>query len=290
MPKVDQEPEEVKATEKISGRTKTASQKPKLSRNPIVNLTTSNSIRLCLLNLNSELGHLFQPYINVVSVFASISDSFEICVSQQVTSLGEVFNDEEEEEEEDGSSDFDNEEDTDVNHDNDNELELPLKPLVKDETVRIKLNGLWKPATVLEEVAPRSYKVRTEDGRYLRRNRKDLLKSNEGPIAHFEPNVLKADSSIADSDRSHDILTNSPEVLPSTNVRMPISIDNKPTIPVSNPIPPDKPHYVTKSGRQVKPKALHGIMRRPTSITPPPKRIKRKAPLDDVSLYIHRAR
>ncbi|KAJ8321446.1 hypothetical protein KUTeg_001004 [Tegillarca granosa] len=209
---------------------------------------------------------------------------------QPVTSLGEVFNDEEEEEEEDGSSDFDNEEDTDVNHDNDNELELPLKPLVKDETVRIKLNGLLKPATVLEEVAPRSYKVRTEDGRYLRRNRKDLLKSNEGPIAHFEPNVLKADSSIADSDRSHDILTNSPEVLPSTNVRMPISIDNKPTIPVSNPIPPDKPHYVTKSGRQVKPKALHGIMRRPTSITPPPKRIKRKAPLDDVSLYIHRAR
>lgn len=53
-----------------------------------------------------------------------------------------------------------------------------LVPLAKYDTVRLEDSYNWgKKATVLEEVSPRSYTVRTEDGQILRRNRRSLLKT-----------------------------------------------------------------------------------------------------------------
>uniref|UniRef100_A0A8C6T6T6 Integrase catalytic domain-containing protein n=1 Tax=Neogobius melanostomus TaxID=47308 RepID=A0A8C6T6T6_9GOBI len=58
-----------------------------------------------------------------------------------------------------------------------------LSPLAKDDVVRIQDQNAWsRKATVLQEVGPRSYEVRTEDGNVLRRNRRNLLKTKE----HFQ--------------------------------------------------------------------------------------------------------
>lgn len=55
-----------------------------------------------------------------------------------------------------------------------------LEPLSNNDTVRLEDCSTWtKRATVLEEVNPRSYMVRTEEGQILRRNRRSLLKTKE---------------------------------------------------------------------------------------------------------------
>lgn len=55
-----------------------------------------------------------------------------------------------------------------------------LVPLARHDTVRIQDSNTWtKKATMLEEVSPRSYNVRTEDGQILRRNRRSLLKTQD---------------------------------------------------------------------------------------------------------------
>lgn len=55
-----------------------------------------------------------------------------------------------------------------------------LSPLAKDDVVRIQDQDAWnRKATVLQEVGPRSYEVKTEEGHVLRRNRRSLLKTKE---------------------------------------------------------------------------------------------------------------
>lgn len=55
-----------------------------------------------------------------------------------------------------------------------------LRPLANNDTVRLEDCNTWhRKATVLEEVYPRSYTVKTEDGQILRRNRRSLLKTQE---------------------------------------------------------------------------------------------------------------
>uniref|UniRef100_A0A671MNC0 Integrase catalytic domain-containing protein n=1 Tax=Sinocyclocheilus anshuiensis TaxID=1608454 RepID=A0A671MNC0_9TELE len=55
-----------------------------------------------------------------------------------------------------------------------------LQTLVRDDVVRIKSDENWsKKATVMQEVAPRSYTVKTDDGQIFRRNRRDLLKTGK---------------------------------------------------------------------------------------------------------------
>lgn len=55
-----------------------------------------------------------------------------------------------------------------------------LKVLSKNDIVRVEDTNCWeKKAVVLEEVNPRSYVVRTENGQVLRRNRRSLLKTQE---------------------------------------------------------------------------------------------------------------
>lgn len=55
------------------------------------------------------------------------------------------------------------------------------------DIVRIKDPDAWtRKATVLSEVGPRSYTVRTEDGQVFRRNRKNLLKTQEDTDGHSQ--------------------------------------------------------------------------------------------------------
>ena len=67
-----------------------------------------------------------------------------------------------------------------------------LKPIGSEDTVRVKRekNALWKEkAKVLEQVAPRSFRVLLENGQVLRRNRQDLLKTNETFQSSPEPEI-----------------------------------------------------------------------------------------------------
>ncbi|RXN12172.1 Transposon Ty3-G Gag-Pol poly [Labeo rohita] len=55
-----------------------------------------------------------------------------------------------------------------------------LQPLVRNDVVRIKDDENWsKKATVMQEVAPRSYTVKTNDGQVFRWNRCDLLRTEK---------------------------------------------------------------------------------------------------------------
>lgn len=55
-----------------------------------------------------------------------------------------------------------------------------LEPLQEGNVVRIEGPDLWtRKATVLSEVGPRSFGVKTENGQVLRRNRMSLLKTQD---------------------------------------------------------------------------------------------------------------
>lgn len=56
----------------------------------------------------------------------------------------------------------------------------PLPDLKEGERARVQIQGKWKPVVVMDKaVTPRSYIVKTEEGRLLRRNRKHLMKLPE---------------------------------------------------------------------------------------------------------------
>ncbi|CAK6981306.1 uncharacterized protein K02A2.6-like [Scomber scombrus] len=55
-----------------------------------------------------------------------------------------------------------------------------LEPLQERDVVRIEGPEFWdRKATVLSEVGPRSFVVKTENGQVLRRNRRSLLKTQD---------------------------------------------------------------------------------------------------------------
>ena len=55
-----------------------------------------------------------------------------------------------------------------------------LPPLQKGEKARVRIQGKWEPVVVINDAkTPRSYIVRTESGKILRRNRKHLMKLQE---------------------------------------------------------------------------------------------------------------
>ena len=67
-----------------------------------------------------------------------------------------------------------------------------LKPLHKDDSVRLYQKGKWKPAVVISptENTSRSYRVQTPNGSTLRRNRRHLLQ-NPSP-EHRVPSSRKS--------------------------------------------------------------------------------------------------
>ena len=55
-----------------------------------------------------------------------------------------------------------------------------LPPIQKREKARVQIQGKWEPVVVINDAkTPRSYIVRTESGKILRRNRKHLMKLQE---------------------------------------------------------------------------------------------------------------
>ena len=67
----------------------------------------------------------------------------------------------------------------------------PLPSLTSNDSVRLEdAEGWTTKGTVLQEIAPRSFTVRTEDGQVLRRNRRSLLKT---PPAHVETNNVHSE-------------------------------------------------------------------------------------------------
>uniref|UniRef100_A0A0S7ESR5 Gypsy retrotransposon integrase-like protein 1 n=1 Tax=Poeciliopsis prolifica TaxID=188132 RepID=A0A0S7ESR5_9TELE len=91
-----------------------------------------------------------------------------------------------------------------------------LPPLSYQDPVRIQDDEGWKTkATILQEVAPRSFEVKTEDGQILRRNRRSLLKT---PFEHVdESSEDSKDSQITPTTETHcdmdSIKDNPPPVL-----------------------------------------------------------------------------
>lgn len=69
-----------------------------------------------------------------------------------------------------------------------------LPPLSRNDPVRIESPEGWTTkATVLQEVAPQSYTVRTKEGQIIRRNRRSLLKT-PGTVADQELSNEQAES------------------------------------------------------------------------------------------------
>lgn len=64
-----------------------------------------------------------------------------------------------------------------------------LPPLQEEDTIRVRKNGRWEPArlTNSQPQSPRSYNVETQTGTVLRRNRRHLLRTNEGAIFNRKP-------------------------------------------------------------------------------------------------------
>ncbi len=94
-----------------------------------------------------------------------------------------------------------------------------LEPLSNNDTVRLEDCSTWsKRATVLEQVNPRSYTVRTGDGQILRRNRRSLWKTKEPVLV---------DTSTEDTDCA---------VSPNTSESPPVGDDKKPTEDMHSPV------------------------------------------------------
>uniref|UniRef100_A0A3B5B3G0 Integrase catalytic domain-containing protein n=1 Tax=Stegastes partitus TaxID=144197 RepID=A0A3B5B3G0_9TELE len=84
-----------------------------------------------------------------------------------------------------------------------------LIPLQTHDTVRLEDSNNWtKKATVLEEVSPRSYTVKTEDGQVLRRNRRSLEEDPVCTSASAEP-LPVSDEHSADQTPSTPVLRRS---------------------------------------------------------------------------------
>ncbi|KAI7790353.1 hypothetical protein IRJ41_020250 [Triplophysa rosa] len=86
-----------------------------------------------------------------------------------------------------------------------------LQPLCKQDVVRVQNADTWsRKAVVLEEVNPRSYKVQTENGQVLRRNRRSLLKTKEDTNEHKQIEmeqrddcIFKSESELPTKDNEH---------------------------------------------------------------------------------------
>ena len=113
----------------------------------------------------------------------------------------------------------------------------PLKELDVGDTVRLRREKEWIPAKVVEkDKHPRSYHVTTEQGTTYRRNRRDIVKTNEDPVVVKEH--LNFENEMLDSEK--------PECQ-SEKVQVRISPSR---IPV--------PEYRTRSGRLVKKPIRYG--------------------------------
>ena len=152
-----------------------------------------------------------------------------------------------------------------------------LKPLNQGDTVRVRSGKTWQPALLMspqcDPVQPRSYRIQLPSGRMTRRNRRNLLHTNEGKIYNRnpDPDVDLVEPVIIQHDQEPDMPiqdTQATEIVADQNhINQQLDhVDqaqdpNFPTIPPRNPTfrPTSKfksakkvPEY-TRSGRLSKP-------------------------------------
>ena len=119
-----------------------------------------------------------------------------------------------------------------------------LPPISLNDSVRIQMGKIWKPAIVVKVHNDRSFSVQTEDGGVYRRNRRLLHKSKESfpQISPFDPNVVQFGES------------------PAAELHKPVSLQEPPSSetdqrPISCNLDPgpdlSTPSYTTRSGRIV---------------------------------------
>ena len=130
----------------------------------------------------------------------------------------------------------------------------PLKPLRTGETVRLRRDGIWTPATITRVQNPRSYHVQTSDGREYRRNRRHLLKTREKPLESIEPCL--ALTTPYNHHAGEGEVTNSllPDMNPSATPNSHVTTSNTQPEPESDRnFKCNNSLYTTRSGRVVKP-------------------------------------
>lgn len=110
----------------------------------------------------------------------------------------------------------------------------PLPELNKDAVVRVRGDTWDRKARVLDKVAPRSYRVFTEDSRVLRRNRQHLLATRES----FQRD--EAEDSSTDEDMFQENSWSPSVVQPASTGSSPESTTSTPTLE----------HQPRKSARQ----------------------------------------
>uniref|UniRef100_A0A672S0A1 Integrase catalytic domain-containing protein n=1 Tax=Sinocyclocheilus grahami TaxID=75366 RepID=A0A672S0A1_SINGR len=107
-----------------------------------------------------------------------------------------------------------------------------LEPLSNNDTVRLEDHSTWsKRATVLDEVNPISYTVRTEDGQILRRNRRSLLKTKETVLV----DTSTEDTGCAVSQKTSETLPVLDDKEPAEDMHSPVLRRSKRTVK-----PPDR--------------------------------------------------
>ena len=139
----------------------------------------------------------------------------------------------------------------------------PLIPMSQGDSVRIHWNQSWKPATVTERVADRSYVVQTKDGGEYRRNRRDLRFNEQGPET---PEVIPAHVTPAQEHQEtagQDRMTCTPRKS-VTSQQHPAASPSKDISVAPQPSPSVKTApgtVVTRSGRTVKPTSYPDYVR-----------------------------
>ena len=81
-----------------------------------------------------------------------------------------------------------------------------LPTLEKGDRIRVQMDSHWKPGVVTEHAeTPRSYRIRTDEGREYRRNRRALIKSPKSGLSatnisphHESPTVRASEHSTSE--------------------------------------------------------------------------------------------
>jgi hypothetical protein len=121
-----------------------------------------------------------------------------------------------------------------------------LKPIAENDALRIRSsNKSWEPALLFGKTPnPRSYKVRTEEGRVLRRNKKDLLTTKE------KNNFQECEQEyVPECDQNPD----NPNLVPIHPTLAPPNVNDDAPRPRPPPPPPNPYPGRSRFGRELRP-------------------------------------
>jgi hypothetical protein len=143
----------------------------------------------------------------------------------------------------------------------------PLEPLKAGDTIRVRIGNTWQPAALLlpnhRSLPPRSYPIQLPSGRQTRRNRRDLLLSQESNIYHREEDIEIEDIGRIEPVRGATQPVQIGETPPNSPIRPPTQVRNPPlvhaspsTLPRSNServVQTRMPPEIRRSSRESRP-------------------------------------